>query len=187
MNKKFMVVALMATLSTVGYAYDSVGGNVLNLNTTEHGTWNQTTIDRINSNVNSITSKTDENFNKVQGQVNTNRDNITALDEKLFGTGTEGGVINDINSKLDEKANKGEVESLKNEVGNLTDFRNETATAVGNLQNDMISANGEIESIKGNVEKVKGKVEDITKDIADINGELGNKVSQDEYIQDKEM
>ncbi|MCF2640690.1 hypothetical protein I6E31_12040, partial [Fusobacterium varium] len=139
MKKKFMVVALMAALSTVGYAgnfklpNNSVGGplnvvvqvdktnenfeavsNAINglqdevagkadandVYTKEEANNKFASKDEINGKVNQ------SDFDALQGQVNTNRDNIAALDEQLFGTGTTGGVINDINSKNTDQDNR---------------------------------------------------------------------------------
>ena len=163
MNKKFMVVALLAALSTVGYAYDTVGGNVLNLNTTEHGTWNQTTIDKINSNVNSIVSKTDENFNKVQGQLNqkvnkgevytkTEVDNTFAskdqlnsavdkinkdLGQNLINTENKiNGVYNELNGKLEEKADANNVYT-KDQADDKFASKDQLNSAVDKINKDL--------------------------------------------------
>ena len=272
MNKKFMVVALLAALSTVGYAYDTVGGNVLNLNTTEHGTWNQTTIDKINSNVNSIVSKTDENFNKVQGQlnqkvnkdevytktevnntfatktefedfkselvgegtggllgelnnaidkkadannvyskeeannkfaskdeingkvnqsdfdalqgqVNTNRDNIAALDEQLFGTGTTGGVINNINSKNNEQdtaieTNKQNIETNKQNIEtNKQNIETNKQNIETNKQN--------IETNKQNIETNKQNIETNKQNITNLQQTSNNHEARITHLEDR--
>ena len=141
MKKKLFVVALMAALSTVGYGFEypngdtmgnsTVGGKVENLNSLDKNFDSWEVRDKINGNINSIVEATDKNFNTV-------KDGITSLE-----------------GKLNQKVDKTELDSIKNEIGNLTDFRNETSEAVGKLQNQIISTNEDIENIKGNIEKDK--------------------------------
>ena len=141
MKKKLFVVALMAALSTVGYGFEypngdtmgnsTVGGKVENLNSIDKNFDSWEVRDKINGNINSIVEATDKNFNTV-------KDGITSLE-----------------GKLNQKVDKTELDSIKNEIGNLTDFRNETSEAVGKLQNQIISTNEDIENIKGNIEKDK--------------------------------
>ena len=163
MNKKIMVVALMATLSTLGYAFETVGGNVENLNTTNHGTWNQTTMDKINSNVNSIVSKTDENFTSVQNQLNNkvNKDDVytktdadnkfaskdqlnSAVDkinkdlgQNLIDTDNKiNGVYNELNGKLEEKADANNVYT-KDQADDKFASKDQLNSAVDKINKDL--------------------------------------------------
>lgn len=172
MKKKFMVVALMAALSTVGYAgnfklpNNSVGGplnvvvqvdktnenfgavsNAINglqdevagkadandVYTKEEANNKFASKDEINGKVNQ------SDFDALQGQVNTNRDNIAALDEQLFGTGTTGGVINNINSKNNEQdtaieTNKQNIETNKQNITNLQQTSNNHEARITHLE-----------------------------------------------------
>lgn len=167
MNKKFMVVALLAALSTVGYAFDSVGGNVENLNNTNHGTWNQTTIDKINSNVNSIVSKTDENFNKVQEQLNqkVNKDEVYTKTE-----------VNNTFAKQDE------LDSLKTQVENNTAISTENSKLVGELKQENKTQQEQIDKNTTDIEDIKENV--YTKD--EVNEALNGKVDQEEFEKEKD-
>ena len=76
MNKKFMIVALMAALSTVGYAFDTVGGKVQNVS--GEAVWGAATIDEFNKNLNSVVDATDANFVEVQSKLNGKLDKTEA-------------------------------------------------------------------------------------------------------------
>ena len=184
MNKKFMVVALLAALSTVGYAYDSVGGNVENLNDTNHGTWNQTTINKINSNVNSIVSKTDENFGKVQGQLNqkVNKDEVYTKTEVNNTFATKGELKDEVTKiEIENSIQNGRLDEAEKKLENKADY------------SDLAAVEADKNAIKEDLDKTKAEIDKNKKEQGNVDATQNNrldkvetgKVDKGEYIKDK--
>ena len=145
MNKKFLIVALMAALSTVGY-----------------GAWNENLqIENLPLSQSADKDKTMENFNELKEQLQSNKNNLDTLNKFQEVTS---GQVGDLTQEVESV--KGDVDFVKGEVerveGEVTDLQNKVETGFEDLQNQ-VSGNSQALGELGQ------DVVDLNKDVADLN------------------
>lgn len=187
MNKKFLVVALMAALSTVGYA----------------GEIDQNKLDYVYGKVGDIareTSKNIVNIDRHDKEIGILKDNVNQLENTAKGNKvaieTVMGSVIDLEGKVKEnleiagqaqnnaanaliqnsKQDK-EIENLKTQVGNNTAISTENSKLIGNLTQEVESVKGDVDFVKGEVERVDGKVTDLQNKVETGFENLQNQVS----------
>ena len=170
MNKKFMVVALMATLSTVGYAakfeltHESVG-----FGTGAQGS-NYIKVDKnfqdVENRVNEIEGSLDriyddvgvheQRFNGIEGSLDKIYDDVGRDHAKLEENITK---VENMGAELANKADKNYVDGKVTELGDHVREEMDTVRGeVGNLKADVFENKENIDFVKGEVERVEGNV-----------------------------
>ena len=190
MNKKFMIVALMAALSTVGYAFDTVGGKVQNVS--GEAVWGAATIDEFNKNLNSVVDATDANFVEVQSKLNgkldkTEADKFATKDEvakvetglnSLKDQVSNNTATTTVNSELigkltTNKADKADLDALKDQVSNNTATTTVNSELIGKLteQMDQKADKEEFDHLKNEVNGNSQALGELGKDIVALGKE----------------
>ena len=166
MNKKFMVVALMAALSTVGYAFDysdlesGTSGHVGVSKAEEVFGEIQTELNG-KADIDFVTSQVDKAYNDLSGEVNgklegkVDTEDFNRLDNEV-GQITSG--VEAMKGDLNNKVNKDEFENKLNEKADV-DF---VTSQVDQAYNDL---SGKVD------EKLEGKVD--TEDFNRLDNEVG--------------
>ena len=165
MNKKFLVVALMAALSSVGYAYDPVGTN-------QEG----------NNKIPSIAG-IDNNFTAVQNDVDKINNSLAGQNQVIDGLNNQiGNLANDFIANKDEQANidAGQnqvIDGLNNQIGNLAnDFiANKENQEKVDAEQDKVIAN---KADKNYVDAENKKQDEVIKDHGDRLGALESNYAQ---------
>lgn len=183
MNKKFLVVALMATLSTVGYA----------------GEIDQNKLDYVYGKVGDIareTSKNIVNIDRHDKEIGILKDNVNQLENTAKGNKvaieTVMGSVIDLEGKVKEnleiagqaqnnaanaliqnsKQDK-EIENLKTQVGNNTAISTENSKLIGELTTNKADKS-EVEDLKTQVERNEQAIQGNTQQIEDLHKQDAN-------------
>ena len=211
MKKKFLVVALMAALSTVGYAYDTVWESTADKPAIPNIADINNNFTAVQNDVNSLAGKIESNTNALAGKADADKVySKTEVDEKLSNK-ADNSTIKEINANLAGKADADNVYSKtevdeklsnkvsKEELGNAlankadkTDLDQKVDKNTFNKNNAIIS--GEIgkvdqkaEEAHNRIDKVvevnKNQTADINKNKADIK-DLGTKLDNEVIRQD---
>ena len=190
MNKKFMVVALMAALSTVGYAYDTlkVGQDKVD-------------IARVNKNFKNVES----DVNGIKDRVQIAEGNIKDLYTNKADQKVVEGVANDVNGIKDRVqiaegnikdlyANKADKTDLANKVDKteFDEFKQTTSDLVsseinglaGHVYEEDQKLQAQINQNKENQEKVDAEQDKVIANKADKNYVDAENKKQDEVIKD---
>ena len=202
MNKKFMVVALMAALSTVGYGAINMPEKVVDPTYKEGeevkvADWIvKDNIDKINKNFENLSkevvnkadyeelkntekelnNKIDKNTSDLQGQINEHNGLLDNLNGRLESMREEGNAMDGaLNESI--KTNTEDIESLKTQVSNNTAVSTENSKLIGNLTQEVESVKGDVDFVKGEVERVDGKVTDLQNKVETGFENLQNQVS----------
>ena len=178
MNKKFMLVALMAALSTVGYA-----GNFKLPNNSVGGPLNAVVQ----------VDKTNENFGAVSNAINGLQDEVAGkADANDVYTKEEADNKFVAKDDLDaDFATQEELDSLKNQVGNNTAISTENSKLVGELKQENETQQGQIDKNTTDIENIETELENkvdkdnvYTKD--EVNEALNGKVDEAEFEKEKD-
>lgn len=202
MNKKFMVVALMAALSTVGYGAINMPEKVVDPTYKEGeevkvADWIvKDNIDKINKNFENLSkevvnkadyeelkntekelnNKIDKNTSDLQGQINEHNGLLDNLNGRLKSMREEGNAMDGAQNES-IKTNTEDIESLKTQVSNNTAVSTENSKLIGNLTQEVESVKGDVDFVKGEVERVDGKVTDLQNKVETGFENLQNQVS----------
>ena len=202
MNKKFMVVALMAALSTVGYGAINMPEKVVDPTYKEGeevkvADWIvKDNIDKINKNFENLSkevvnkadyeelkntekelnNKIDKNTSDLQGQINEHNGLLDNLNGRLESMREEGNAMDGAQNES-IKTNTEDIESLKTQVSNNTAVSTENSKLIGNLTQEVESVKGDVDFVKGEVERVDGKVTDLQNKVETGFENLQNQVS----------
>ena len=203
MNKKFMVVALMAALSTVGYAFgedykqdciDADGANIGSLNAEMNNTKKQLTALKTE-----INGKLDNTYSKgeVDEKLSNKADNSTIkeINANLAGKADADNVYSktEVDEKLSNKVSKEELGNALANKADKTDLDQKVDKGTFNKNNAIISEEiGKVDQkaeeahkrIDRVVEANKNQTADINKnkeDIKDLGTKLDNEVIRQDY------
>ena len=195
MNKKFMVVALLAALSTVGFAYDLP----------------HTNAEAIDGSGKIGATKGNENFNSLAGAINglqqelnnaaigrgelsnqiannkTEIDSVKGDVADIKGqVGTLNGSITDINGKLEGKLDRDEfVQAQENIYDSIAESMN-YSDGKDKLQNEKIDANtNAIEGLKQEIDNAAIGRGELSNQIADNKTEIDNIKGNVEGVKDQ--
>ena len=155
MNKKFMIVALMAALSTVGYAYDTVWESTADRPAIPNIADINNNFTAVQNDVNSLAGKIESNTNALAGKADA--DNVydkTYIDTEISKIN---GTMENIEGKVDKNT-----EALNNKL-DVDKFYEEQ-----NKNNQFIQ------------DQLNGKVDQAQMD--KVNEKLENKLDKDEFF-----
>ena len=161
MNKKFMVVALMAALSTVGYAVTDADFTNLRNDVSDLGD----TVGKLNSEI----VKVDQKF---QGQIDgkASQSDLTNLRNDVSDLGDTVGKLNsamvdadkNLQDQIDGKASQSDLTNLRNDVSDLgdtvTDLNEAMVNADKNLQDQINTNKEELGKLDEKVDNVKHEI-----------------------------
>ena len=169
MNKKFMVVALMAALSTVGYAEVTLEQKVEENRVIATQAQNNAAHALIQN------SKQDKDIAALeQNKVSKEEFDKKTEENRVIATQAQNNAAHALiqNNKQDK-----EIENLKTQVSNNTATSTENSKLIGNLTQEVESVKGDVDFVKGEVERVDGKVTDLQNKVETGFENLQNQVS----------
>ena len=183
MNKKFMVVALMAALSSVGYAYDPVGSTEQNITGTVTSWGDRTFEGKVNlPDVNKINQK----FEALEGQVTQNKIDFdyAKADLELKDKEHDKAIADLTNNKADKSEVTGLTDRV-NEIKKDFDYAKAESELKDKEHDKAIEDLTDNKADKTQVENLTGRVDEIKKDFdyAKAESELKDK-EHDKAIED---
>ena len=164
MNKKFMVVALMAALSTVGYAFEYTGNGTVSEG--EH---------KGESHISGIFNK-DQHIGLIDGHFNQVKDEMNKVEDKLNELDHKSDFNDDqLNAKIDREI--ADVESAladkvsKDELGNALAGKVDQS-ALDEVKNQGIANAGAINELSGKVDGHAGRLDSLEGQMSETLGNI---------------